>query len=131
MAKTKESSGRLAHGLRGHVRIWVCAVAARIQALLTKPALAAANRKRNNYTIANREILDLRPKFNHLAHVLMAKDISALHRRLVSVEEMQVGPANRTSGDFDDCIARMLDAGIRHGVNANIAFSVPAERAHR
>jgi hypothetical protein len=63
--------------------------------------------------------------------VLMAKNVSALHGRLVAVQQMEVRAANRAGGDLDDHIARVLDYGIGNGVNADIALPVPAECAHR
>ncbi len=34
----------------------------------------------------------------HLTHILMAHDVAALHRRLISVEEMEIRAADRTGG---------------------------------
>jgi hypothetical protein len=56
----------------------------------------------------------------------MAEDVAALHGRLVSVEQMKVGAADRASGDLDDSVARVLDLRIRNRVHPDVAFSVPA-----
>ena len=60
----------------------------------------------------------------------MTEDIAALHRGLVTVQEMQVGTTNRAGRDLDDRIARMLNFRIRTSVDPDIAFSVPAQCAH-
>ena len=102
------------------------AVAAREQALLAEPALAAADRERHDDAVADLEVGDLGAQLDHLAHVLVAEDVAALHRRLVAVEQMKIGAADRAGGDLDDRVAGMLDLGIGNGVDANVAFSVPA-----
>ena len=60
----------------------------------------------------------------------MAENVAAFHRRLVAVEEMQVGAADRAGGDLDYRIAGVLDLRIGDGVDANVAFPVPAKCAH-
>jgi hypothetical protein len=56
----------------------------------------------------------------------MAEDVAALHGRLISIEQMEVGAADGASGDLNDSVARVLDLGIRNCVHPDIAFSVPA-----
>jgi hypothetical protein len=75
--------------------------------------------------VADLEVCNLRPEVDHLAHVLVAEDVSALHGRLVAVEEMKVGTADGAGGD-PDRVAGMLDLRIRNGVYPDVAFSVPA-----
>ena len=70
-------------------------------------------------------------KLDHLAHVLMAQDVAALHRRLIAVEQMQVGAADRAGGDLDDRVAGVLDLRIGNGVDADVALPVPAQCAHQ
>ena len=60
----------------------------------------------------------------------MAENVAALHRWLIAVEQMQVGAADRAGRNLDDCVARMLNLGIRNGVDADVAFSVPTKCAH-
>ena len=60
----------------------------------------------------------------------MSEDVTALHRRLVAVEQMKVGPADRAGRNLDDRIARMLDLGIGDGVDADVAFAMPNECTH-
>ena len=130
VAEAEQAGGRLAHRLARHLSIGIGAVAAGEQTLLAEPALAAADREGDNDPVADLEVGDLRAELDHLAHILVTEYVAALHGRLIAVEEMQVGAADRAGGDFDDRVARMLDFGIGHGVNANIAFAVPAKCAH-
>ncbi|MEG8043812.1 hypothetical protein O6V14_09235 [Sphingomonas faeni] len=44
---------------------------------------------------------------------------------------MKVGPADRAGRNLDDCIAGMLDLGIRNSIDPNIAFSMPNQCAHQ
>ena len=74
----------------------------------------------------NTAIVEWEAEFDDLAHVFMAEDITALHGRLVAVEQMEVGSADRARRDLDDGIPRMLDLRIRNRVYPNVAFSVPA-----
>src|ERR1700692_3334030 len=50
--------------------------------------------------VADLEVRALGSELDHLAHVLVAEDVAALHGRLVSVEQVKVGAADRTRGDF-------------------------------
>jgi hypothetical protein len=56
----------------------------------------------DNGAIADLEISHLGAELDHLTHILMAHDVAALHRRLISVEEMEIRAADRTGGDLDD-----------------------------
>ena len=49
------------------------AVAARKQALLTEPALAAANGEGDDNAIADLEVFDFGAQLDHLAHVLVTR----------------------------------------------------------
>ena len=71
------------------------------------------------------------PSSIDLAHVLVAEDVAALHRRLIAVEEVEVRAADRTGGDLDHGVARVLDLRIGDGVNTHIAFPMPAKCAHQ
>ena len=79
--------------------------------------------------VADRKVGDLGTEFEHLAHILMTEYVSALHW-LITVEEMKVGTADRAGRDLNDCVARMLNLGIRYSVNAHIPFTVPAKCSH-
>jgi hypothetical protein len=120
----------LSHGLGSHFGVWVRSVAARKQALLTEPALSAADSEWNDDAITDLQVRNFGAKFDDLAHILMPENIAALHGGLIAVKQMKVGTTDRASGDLDDRISRMLDLGVGNRVNANVAFAVPTECAH-
>ena len=64
--------------------------------LLTKPALAAANREGDDDPVTDLEIFDLGSQLDHLTHIFVAQDIAAFHRGLITVKQMKIGTANRT-----------------------------------
>lgn len=117
------------HGLDRHLGVGIGPVAEREQALLAEPALAAADREGHDDPVADPEIGDLRAELDDLAHVLMAEDVAALHRRLIAVEKMQIRATDGAGGDPDHGIAGVLDRRIGDGVDANVALPVPAEYA--
>ncbi len=84
------------------------------------------DRERHDDTVADLEVGYLGPERHDLAHVLVAEDIAGFHGGLVAIQQVKVRPADRAGGYFDDRIARVLDLGIRNGVDADIAFTVPA-----
>jgi hypothetical protein len=88
--------------------------------------LPAANGEGHHDPVTNLEVCDLGSQLDHLAHVLMAEDVAALHGRLIAVKKMEVRAADGTRGDLDDGVAGMLDLRIRNRVNLDVAFSVPA-----
>jgi hypothetical protein len=93
---------------------------------LAEPALPAANGKGHDDAIADLEVFDFGAQFNNFAHVLVAENVTPLHRWLVTVEEVKVRPTDGAGGDLDDRIAGMLYLGIRNSIYSDVAFSVPA-----
>jgi hypothetical protein len=86
--------------------------------------LPAANGKGDDDAIADVEVFDFGAQFNNFAHVLVAENVTPLHRWLVTVEEVKVGPADSAGGDLDDRLSGYL--GIRNSIYSDVAFSVPA-----
>ena len=126
VAEAEQAGGRMAHRLDRHLGIGVGAIAAGEQALLAEPALAAADRERDDDAVADLEIGHLGAELDHLAHILMAQDVAALHRRLIAVEKVEIGAADRAGRDLDDRVARMFNFWVRNGVHADVALSMPA-----
>jgi hypothetical protein len=60
----------------------------------------------------------------------VAHDVAVPHAGHEAVVQVQIGTADRARGHFDDGVARMLDAGIRNGVAADVLLAVPAQRFH-
>ena len=116
----------MAHRLGGHLGVRIGPIAGRKQTLLAEPAIAAADRERHHHPVPDLEVGDLGPERHDLAHVLVAEDVAGLHGRHVTIKKVEIRTANRASSNFYDRIARVLDLGIRNGVDADIAFTVPA-----
>ena len=116
----------MAHRLGGHLGVRIGPIAGRKQTLFAEPAIAAADRERHHHPVPDLEVGDLGPERHDLAHVLVAEDVAGLHGRLISIQQVKVRPADRAGGYFDDRIARVLDLGIRDGVDTDIALTVPA-----
>jgi len=116
----------MAHRLDCHLGVGIGALAGREQSLLAEPAFAAADREGDHDAVADPQIGDLGPERHDLTHILMAEDVAGFHRRLVAVEQVEIGAADRAGGDLDDRIARVLDLGIGDGVDAHVALTVPA-----
>ena len=130
VAEAEQPGGRMAHRLGGHLGIGVGPVAGREQAFAAEPTVAAADRERHHDAVADLEVGDLGPERYHLAHVLVAEDVARLHGGLVPVEQVEVRPADRARRHLDDRVAWMLDLGVRDSVDADVALTVPAQRAH-
>jgi hypothetical protein len=82
-------------------------------------------------TVADLERAVARADLDDLAHRLMTDDIAAFHPWDDAVVDMEIGAANGAGGHLDDGVARMLDLGVGHRVEAHIAFAVPAQGFHR
>ena len=104
----------------------ILAFGGREQPFLAEPALAAADGERRHYPVADLKVGRFRSEFDDLAHIFVAKNVTALHCRLISIQEMQVRAKDCTRGNLDDGITRMLDLRIRNRVHPDVAFSVPA-----
>ena len=130
VAEAEEPGRRMAHRLDRHLGVGIGPIASREHAPLAEPALPAADREGHDHPVADFEIRDLRTKLDDLAHVFMAEDVAAFHRRLVAIEEMQVGAADRAGGDLDHRVTRVLDFRIRDGVDADVTLPVPAKCTH-
>ena len=120
----------MAHGLCCHLGVRIRPVASCKQAFLTEPAIAAADREGYDDTIADLQVRHFGTERHDLPHILVAEDITCLHRRLVTIEQVKVGPANGACRDLDDGITGVLDLGIRDGVDANVTLTVPTQCAH-
>jgi len=60
----------------------------------------------------------------------VAENVAALHRWLIAVEQVQIRAADGAGRNLDDGVPRILDLRIRNRIDANVAFSMPAECAH-
>jgi hypothetical protein len=57
---------------------------------LAEPALAATDGERHHYPVADLKVGHFRSEFDDLAHIFVAENVTALHCRLISIQEMQV-----------------------------------------
>ena len=105
-------------------------VAGRILMLAAVIAAAAGDRERDDDLLALLQCR-FRPDLDHFAHEFVAQYVAGLHRRDITVIEMQVRPADRGRGDLDDAVARVDDFGIIDGIDANVMLAVPCQCAHQ
>src|ERR1700679_3903435 len=120
MAEAEQAGGRLSHSLACHLSVGIGSITARIKSLPAKPTVPAADRERNYDPIADRKVSDFGSAFDHLAHILMTENVATLHGRLIAVQKMKVGTADRTDRDFNNRVARMLNFGVGYSVDPHI-----------
>jgi hypothetical protein len=126
VAEPKKAGGRLSHCFSRNLSIGIGSIAARKQALLTKPALAATDGEGRDDPITNLQVRDFGSKLDNLAHILVAEDVAALHGRLITIKQMEIRAADSTRRDLYNGVAGMLDLRIRDRIDPDVAFSVPA-----
>src|SRR6185312_5455668 len=117
--------------LLGHLVVRVRPLAARKEALLAEETLAAGDRERHHYPVANFELLVVGSDLDDFAHSFMAQDIALFHRRHHAVEQMEIRATDGTGRNLDDGISPVLDRRIRHRLAADVVFAVPSQRLHR
>jgi hypothetical protein len=70
------------------------------------------------------------PDLYDLTHGLMAHDIAGFHAGHEMVVEMQVGAADRATGDLDDGVPRVLDLRVGYPITADVRCAVPNKCLH-
>ena len=95
--------------------------------LPAKPTFPAADRERNYDPIADCKGSDSGSEFDHLAHIFVTENVATLHGRLIAVQKMEVGTADRAGRDFNNRVARMLNFRVGYSVDPHIPFTVPAK----
>jgi hypothetical protein len=98
--------------------------------LLAHVAAAACDVERHDDTVTGCDLGDGRSHFLDDAHRLVAEDVARLHADHLRAVEVEIGPADRTRGDADDCVRRLLDPGVVHGLDADVLVSVPHDCLH-
>jgi hypothetical protein len=93
-------------------------------------AISAFGLVRSQAENADLQVGDLGAQCDDDAHILMAENVPGLHRRLIAIEQMKIGTADRARRYLDDRVARMLDLWVRDSIDPNIAFSMPNQCAH-
>ena len=71
------------------------------------------------------------PDLDDGADALVTEDAAVRHRWDVTLQDVQVGAADRGGVDLHDHIGRLLDGGVGHGLPRLLARSVVHERLHR
>jgi hypothetical protein len=130
VAEAEQAGGRLSHSLACHLSVGIGSITARKKAPAGKTNSPAADREGNNDPIADRKVSDFGSEFDHLAHIFMTENVAALHGRLIAVQKMEVGTADRAGRDFNKRVARMLNFGIGYSVDPHIPFTLPAKCSH-
>jgi hypothetical protein len=98
----------------------------RVEAVAAKEAFATGDRKRHNHTIADLQVFHLGTDLDNLAHVLMAKDVAAFHRRNDPAIDVQVGAAYGAGGHLDNRISPVFDLRVRNFFATDVALAVPS-----
>jgi hypothetical protein len=57
----------------------------------------------------------------------MPQHVSRFRRGLVAIEQMEVRAADRSGGDFDDRVRRLMNHRIGNFIDAHVGFAMPAE----
>jgi hypothetical protein len=97
-----------------------------MEAVTAKEALATGDCKGHHHTIADLQVLHLTTNFDNLAHVFMAKDVSAFHGRNDPAIYVQVGAAYGAGGHLDYCISAVFDLWVRDLLATDVALTVPS-----
>ena len=64
------------------------------------------------------------------SHGLVAQDVALVHKGAHDLVKVQIGAADPAGGDPDDRVGRLLDRGIRHGVDADVSPAVERDGLH-
>src|SRR5689334_2105105 len=111
-------------------RIGITVLAQRPHVVLTAPALTACNRERHDHTIPDFDLFYFLADFHHLAHELVAEDVTVLHRRHESVEEMQIGSTDCRRRDTYDGVTVVENLWIGHVFDFDVFRALPAVSSH-
>jgi hypothetical protein len=130
MRISKETRRGVAPEFFRRFAIGIASFAGRVKSLLAKKALSAGDREWHHDPIAAPEILNTGSDVNNLPHRFGTEHVAAFHLRDHSVEDMEVGPADRAGRDLDDRVADILDFWIRHRFAPNVVLAVPGQRFH-
>jgi hypothetical protein len=82
--------------------------------------MTASNGERDDNAVSDFEIIDLLAGFNNLPHEFVAKNISGLECRYVSIVEVKIRSADSGECDLHNCIARIEDLRIVNFFDANV-----------
>ncbi len=130
MRIAKESRRCVAHQLTRFRRVRIRHVAAGEELLRAEEALAAGDDERYDDAVTLLEFRHHAADLDDDSHRLMAEHVAFLHLHHVTVVKMQIRPADRGGGDFDDRVRRFLNHRIGNRINADVRFAVPAECSH-
>ncbi len=101
--------------------------------VVARPAVAAGaagDGGRHHHAVPGAEVPHLGPHLGDDADRLVAEDAALLHVGHGAPDEVQVGTADRRGGDADDRVVRVLDGGVRHVVQTDVADGVPYNGLH-
>src|SRR6185295_1798676 len=98
----EDAGGRVPPHLLRHPLVRVRVLAQRVQLALARRADAAGDGEGYDDPITDLELLHAASHLDDLAHELVAKDVTALHRRDEAVIKMQIRAADRGRRDLHD-----------------------------
>ena len=125
MRVTKETGRSVAHDLCGLLAVGIGPVTAGIHFPLAEETFAAANSEWDDDPVSDLQVFDRAADLNHLAHILVAKDISFVHLGHITVIKMEIRSAYRGRRYLNDCIRGVFDRWIRNILDPYISFSIP------
>ena len=101
-----------------------------VEAAAAEPALAARDEEGADRSLALLELGDPVALGLDRAEVLVAERGALLHLHAAGVG-MQVGAADRRAVDLQQDVARLLDLGLRHLLDAHVMWAVEDHGLHR
>ncbi len=114
----------------GAVLVVLGGLALAVQAPVAGPAAAAADVERHHHPVADLEVADSWADLAHDAHRLVADDVAGGHERGERLVEVQVGSAQAGGRDLDDRVGGVLDRGVGHLLDADLARALPGHCLH-
>jgi hypothetical protein len=107
-------------------------VAAAPETAFTEETVAAADRKRHDYSLpyAQLVLVDVRANLLDDTHWLVPEDIAGLHKWYEPIDKVKVRSANAGRRHAYDRIAPIQNLGFRHVLDTHLVRCTPYERFH-
>src|SRR5689334_5297720 len=109
MRVAKKADRRMPPEFRCLLYVGIGAFAPGVVATLAEEALPTGNRERDDDTVPCLELADAAADLDNLSHRLMAEHVTVLHAGNDAIVNVEIGAADRTTGDTDDGITSVFD----------------------
>jgi hypothetical protein len=130
MSVAEESRSAVPEDKIAEVLVTVGAFTDRKIAAAALVAFSADNRERYDHPITLLKLLIFLSDLDHLAHELVAHDVTRAHAWHEAIKKVEIRPADSTTGDFNDCITPLFDLRVGNGIAANVMLAVVTKRLH-